>query len=101
MIFAMDENTALREKIFSEAVVSTACADAGVQFFNAMGVEVLVHEAYGLINTDLVEAELVALARGKSGSMNWLPSPETGGGTVESGGKLSSRGGRRCYRHHR
>lgn len=66
MIFAMYENTALREKIFAEAVASTTCADAGAQFFNAMGVEVLVHEAYGLINTDLVEAELVALARGKS-----------------------------------
>jgi hypothetical protein len=66
MIFAMNENTALREKIFAEAVASTTCADAGAQFFNAMGVEVLVHEAYGLISTDLVEAELVALARGKS-----------------------------------
>lgn len=66
MLSAMEENTALREKIFSEAVVSTECADAGVQFFNAMGVEVLVHEAYALVSTDLVEAELVALARGKS-----------------------------------
>jgi hypothetical protein len=66
MIFAMNENTLLREKIFAEAVASTTCADAGAQFFNAMGVEVLIHEAYGLINTDLVEAELVALARGKS-----------------------------------
>ncbi len=66
MIFAMYENTALREKIFAEAVASTTCADAGAQFFNAMGVEVLIHEAYGLINTDLVEGELVALARGKS-----------------------------------
>lgn len=66
MIFAMNENTVLREKIFAEAVASTTCADAGAQFFNAMGVEVLIHEAYGLINTDLVEAELVALARGKS-----------------------------------
>jgi len=66
MIFAMNENTVLRERIFAEAVASTTCADAGAQFFNAMGVEVLVHEAYGLINTDLVEAELVSLARGKS-----------------------------------
>ncbi len=66
MIFAMNENTGLRERIFSEAIASTTCADAGAQFFNAMGVEVLVHEAYGLINTDLVEAELVSLARGKS-----------------------------------
>lgn len=66
MIFAMNENTVLRERIFAEAIASTTCADAGAQFFNAMGVEVLVHEAYGLINTDLVEAELVSLARGKS-----------------------------------
>lgn len=66
MLKAMEENTALREKIFGEAVVSTTCADAGAQFFNAVGVEVLVHEAYSLASTDLVEAELVSLARGKS-----------------------------------
>lgn len=66
MLTAMEENTELREKIFTEAVASTVCADGGTQFFNAMGVEVLVHEAYSLVNTDLVEAELASLARGKS-----------------------------------
>lgn len=66
MLRAMEENTALREKIFDEALVPTTCVDAGAQFFNAMGVEVLVHEAYALLSTDLVEAELLTLARGKS-----------------------------------
>jgi hypothetical protein len=66
MLKAMEENTELREKIFIEAVASTVCADGGTQFFNAMGVKVLVHEAPSLVNTDLVEAELVSLARGKS-----------------------------------
>ncbi|WP_405046673.1 NEL-type E3 ubiquitin ligase domain-containing protein [Pseudomonas sp.] len=66
MLTAMEENTELREKIFTEAVASTVCADGGTQFFNAMGVEVLVHEAYSLVNTDLVETELASLARGKS-----------------------------------
>ncbi|RON70703.1 hypothetical protein BK671_06400 [Pseudomonas fluorescens] len=66
MLSAMRENTALREKIFAQAMWATECADAGAQFFNAMGVEVLVHEAYALASTDLVEAELVSLARGKS-----------------------------------
>ena len=66
MLKAMEENTALREKIFEQASVATTCADAGAQFFNAMGVEVMVHEAYALANTDLVEAQLLELARGKS-----------------------------------
>lgn len=66
MIKAMEENTALREYIFKEATAPTTCADAGTQFFNAMGVQVLVHEARSLITIDLVEAELVKLARGKA-----------------------------------
>lgn len=66
MLSAMEENSALREEIFAEALVPTSCGDAGAQFFNAMGVKVLLHEVRSLARLDLVEAELAALARGKS-----------------------------------
>lgn len=66
MLAAMERDTELRESIFAQAVVATECADGGTQLFNAMGFQVLVHEAYGLINPALVEAELVTLAQGKS-----------------------------------
>ncbi|RON15189.1 NEL-type E3 ubiquitin ligase domain-containing protein [Pseudomonas frederiksbergensis] len=66
MLEAMAENTELREKLFAEATSTTNCADGGTQLFNAMGVEVLVHEAHGLANPGLVEAELLQLARGKA-----------------------------------
>lgn len=66
MLEAMSENAELREQLFAEAVVPSECGDGGVQLFNAMGVKVLVHEAYALRNPALVEAELVELARGKS-----------------------------------
>lgn len=66
MVEAMAENTELREKIFAEASSTTNCVDGGTQLFNAMGIEVLVHEAYALANPGLVEAELLLLAKGKS-----------------------------------
>lgn len=66
MLEAMAENTELREKLFAEATSTTNCVDGGTQLFNAMGVEVLVHEAHGLANPGLVEAELLQLARGKA-----------------------------------
>jgi hypothetical protein len=66
MLEAMYENSELREKLFTMATAPTECVDGGVQLFNAMGLEVLVHEAYGLVNKGLVEAELVSLAKGKS-----------------------------------
>ena len=66
MLDAMAKNTPLREKLFAMATAPTACVDAGAQLFNAMGLEVLTHEAYELANPGLVEAELVLLARGKS-----------------------------------
>lgn len=66
MLEAMSQNTELREKLFTMATASSACADAGAQLFNAMGTEVLIHEAYALANKGLVEAELVTLAKGKS-----------------------------------
>ncbi|MHC8316413.1 NEL-type E3 ubiquitin ligase domain-containing protein [Pseudomonas sp. LB3P31] len=66
MLDAMAGNSQLREKLFTMAGAPTTCVDAGAQLFNAMGVEVLVQEAYELISKDLVEAELVTLARGRS-----------------------------------
>ncbi|QJI42627.1 hypothetical protein HKK52_17345 [Pseudomonas sp. ADAK2] len=66
MLDAMAENSALRERLFAMATLPTACVDGGTALFNAMGVEVLIHEAYALGNEGLIEAELVSLARGKS-----------------------------------
>jgi hypothetical protein len=66
MLEAMSKNTELRQKLFTMTTVPTACVDAGAQLFNAMGLEVLIHEAYELANPSLVEGELVTLARGKS-----------------------------------
>ncbi len=66
MLEAAAEDAGLREKLFNMAAAPTTCVDAGAQLFNAMGVEVLVHEAYALVSKDLVEAELVGLAQGRS-----------------------------------
>jgi len=66
MLEAMAQDSPLREKIFSEAVARTECVDGATQLFNVLGMKVLIHEAYGLANPALVEAELVELAKGKS-----------------------------------
>lgn len=66
MVEAMAQNAELREKLFAEALAPTECVDGLTQVFNAMGIEVLVHEAYQLANPGLVEAQLVSLAQGKS-----------------------------------
>ncbi|WP_223506312.1 dermonecrotic toxin domain-containing protein [Pseudomonas sp. GL-RE-29] len=66
MIEAMAENSELRLKLFNEAATPTECVDGGTQLFNAMGMQVLIHEAYALGNSDLIEARLLELAQGKS-----------------------------------
>jgi hypothetical protein len=67
MLEAMSRDSELRRNLFVMGRDEvTLCVDAGAQLFNAMGVEVLIHEAYALGNPALVEAELVQLARGKS-----------------------------------
>ena len=66
MLEAMAGDTALRERLFEMAVAPTTCVDAGAQLFNAMGVEVLLHEALSLPNADLMRLELLALAKGKA-----------------------------------
>jgi hypothetical protein len=66
MLEAMAQDSELRTTIFAEAVARTQCVDGATQLFNVLGIKVLVHEAYGLANPGLIEAELVSLAKGKS-----------------------------------
>ncbi|VVM43659.1 NEL-type E3 ubiquitin ligase domain-containing protein [Pseudomonas fluorescens] len=66
MLEAAAESAELREKLFMDAFAPSTCVDSSAQVFNAMGIEVMVHEAYGLVSKGLVESELVSLARGKS-----------------------------------
>ncbi|WP_419712252.1 dermonecrotic toxin domain-containing protein [Pseudomonas sp. NFX224] len=66
MLEAMASDSELRVKLFSEAASTTQCVDGGTQLFNAMGVQVLIHEAYALERADLIEAQLLELALGKS-----------------------------------
>jgi len=65
MVKATAANTALREKLFRMAAAPSTCVDAGAQLFNAMGLEVLIVQAYDL-GADKVETRLLKLARGKS-----------------------------------
>ncbi len=66
MLEAMASDSELRIRLFSEAATPTECVDGGTQLFNAMGVQVLVHEAYALERADLIETQLLELALGKS-----------------------------------
>ncbi|MGH8389045.1 MAG: dermonecrotic toxin domain-containing protein [Pseudomonas sp.] len=66
MIEAMAQDSELRLKLFNEATTPTECVDGGTQLFNAMGVQVMIHEAYALERVDLIETELLELALGKS-----------------------------------
>lgn len=66
MLDAMSRNDELRIKLFNEAATPTECVDGGTQLFNAMGVQVLIHEAYALARADLIEKNLLELALGKS-----------------------------------
>lgn len=68
MLEVMDESVAVREKLFTMANAPITCTDAGLQVFNAMGVEVLLYEALRLepINLALSKLELFNLARGRA-----------------------------------
>ncbi|WP_338510437.1 DUF6543 domain-containing protein [Pseudomonas trivialis] len=66
MIEAAVADSKLRDRLFKMATAPTTCVDAGAQLFNAMGLEVLIFQAYQLGAEDLVERELLMLARGKS-----------------------------------
>lgn len=66
MLEAMAADTDLREHLFLMALAPTTCVDAGAQLFNAMGVEVLVQEARGILDEPLRTQTLLGLAIGKS-----------------------------------
>ncbi|MGF6327235.1 hypothetical protein ABH909_000113 [Pseudomonas sp. BS3782 TE3695] len=66
MIEAMARDGDLRVRLFNEAIAPTQCVDGGTQLFNAMGMQVLIQEAYALQRADLIEAQLLELALGKS-----------------------------------
>ena len=66
MIEAMAQDSELRIKLFDEATLPSNCVDGGTQLFNAMGVQVMIHEAYALGRVDLIETQLLELALGKS-----------------------------------
>ncbi|MCU1763795.1 hypothetical protein NTD84_29290 [Pseudomonas sp. 14P_8.1_Bac3] len=65
MVEAAHANTALRETLFRMATAPTTCVDANSLLFNSMGVEVLTKRAYELGAHELIETELIELARGK------------------------------------
>ena len=66
MLEAMDESAALRDKLFEMASAPFTCVDAGAQLFNAMGVEVLVYEAYSFARSPFVELDILEVAKGKA-----------------------------------
>ncbi len=66
MLEAMHGDDGLRERLFSMASTPFSCADAGAQIFNAMGVEVLVFEAYRDVTPQNLGPALARLAKQKS-----------------------------------
>ncbi|WP_300627630.1 NEL-type E3 ubiquitin ligase domain-containing protein [Pseudomonas sp.] len=56
----------LRERLFTMASAPFTCADAGAEVFNAMGIEVLVYEAYRDSTPQNLGPELARLAKQKS-----------------------------------
>ncbi|VVN70487.1 NEL-type E3 ubiquitin ligase domain-containing protein [Pseudomonas fluorescens] len=66
MLIAIDQDEALRNKLFTQANSPHNCADAGAQIFNSMGVDTLVFEAYRDSTPEGLEVLLVTLAKQKS-----------------------------------
>lgn len=64
MLQAISDSTLLRDTLFEMAAAPFLCVDAGMQLFNAMGVEVRVHEIYRGPRL-LAGVKLFELARGK------------------------------------
>ena len=64
MLQGISDSSVLREKLFEMAAAPYSCVDAGVQLFNAMGIEVRLHEIYQGSRL-FVGAEVYELARGK------------------------------------
>lgn len=55
----------LRKKLFLMSVAPSSCVDSGAQLFNAMGLEVLLSEAFAIGQGELIRIELLDLAKGK------------------------------------
>ena len=67
LIDAANNDTAMRDTLFTMASAPTNCADAGAQIFNAMGLETMVYEAYEANSSpQVLEKHLITLARGKA-----------------------------------
>ena len=67
LIDAANNDTAMRETLFTMASAPTNCADAGAQIFNAMGLETMVYETYEANSSpQVLEKNLITLARGKA-----------------------------------
>ena len=64
MLQAVSDSPVLRDTLFEMAAAPYRCVDAGVQLFNAMGVEVRVHEIYRGSRL-FVGEQMYELARGK------------------------------------
>ncbi|OPA93832.1 hypothetical protein BFW86_04925 [Pseudomonas fluorescens] len=66
MLQAMHSDDGLRERLFIMAREPFNCADAGAEIFNAMGIEVLVFEAYRDASPGTLGPALARLARQKA-----------------------------------
>lgn len=66
MLQAMHSDDGLRERLFMMAREPFNCADAGAEIFNAMGIEVLVFEAYRDASPSTLGPALARLARQKA-----------------------------------
>ena len=66
MLEAIEKDADLRRKLFEMAKAPATCVDAGAQLFSAMGVRVLLHEAYRAPTEALAKRQVYQLAIGRS-----------------------------------
>ena len=66
MLEAIEKDADLRRKLFEMAKAPTTCVDAGAQLFSAMGVRVLLHEAYRAPTETQAKRQVYELAIGRS-----------------------------------
>lgn len=66
MLDSVAESPVLRDKLFDMALAPATCVDAGVQLFNAMGMEVLLYELSAISDTALLRIEVYDLAKGRA-----------------------------------
>lgn len=66
MLDSVAESPVLRDKLFDMALAPATCVDAGVQLFNAMGMEVLLYEVSAISDPALLRIEVYDLAKGRA-----------------------------------